>query len=78
MDFPAGPVVKNPPANAGDMGSTSGPGRSHMSQGNKAQQSHNYRAHILKSSSSNYGAHTPQPLKPGNPRAHVAQEKPPQ
>ena len=30
MDFPGGTVVKNPPANAGDTGSTPGPGRSHM------------------------------------------------
>ena len=29
-DFPGGTVVKNPPANAGDMSSISGPGRSHM------------------------------------------------
>ena len=29
-DFPGGPVVKNPPANAGDMGSISSLGRSHM------------------------------------------------
>ena len=28
MDFPGGPVVKNPPANAGDTGSISGLGRS--------------------------------------------------
>ena len=28
--FPIGAVVKNPPANAGDMGSSPGPGRSHM------------------------------------------------
>ena len=27
---PGGTVVKNPPANAGDMGSSPGPGRSHM------------------------------------------------
>ena len=33
-DFPGGAVVKNPPANAGDMGSIPGPGRSHMPQGN--------------------------------------------
>ena len=31
-DFPGGTVVKNPPANAGDMGSIPGPGRSHMSE----------------------------------------------
>ena len=27
-------VVKNPPANAGDMGSSPGPGRSHMPRSN--------------------------------------------
>ena len=32
--FPGGAVVKNPPANAGDMGSSPGPGRSHMLQSN--------------------------------------------
>ena len=34
MDFPGGTVVKNPPANAGDRGSSPGPGRSHMPQTN--------------------------------------------
>ena len=29
-EFPGGPVVKNPPANAGVMGPIHGPGRSHM------------------------------------------------
>ena len=29
-DFSGGPVVKNPPANAGNMGSIPGPGRSLM------------------------------------------------
>ena len=29
-DFPGGPVVKNPPANAGDTGWIPGPERSHM------------------------------------------------
>ena len=29
-NFPDGPVVKNPPANAGDTGSVPGPGGSHM------------------------------------------------
>ena len=33
-DFPGGAVVKNPPASAGDMGSSPGPGRSHMPQSN--------------------------------------------
>ena len=31
-DFPGGAVVKNLPANAGDTGSSPGPGRSHMLQ----------------------------------------------
>ena len=30
MNFPGGPVVRNLPANAGDMGLVPGPGRSHM------------------------------------------------
>ena len=33
-DFPGGAVVKNPPANSGDMGSSLGPGRSHMPRSN--------------------------------------------
>ena len=33
-DFPGGAVVKNPPANTGDMGSSPGLGRSHMLQSN--------------------------------------------
>ena len=31
-DFPGGAVVKNLPTNAGDTGSSPGPGRSHMPQ----------------------------------------------
>ena len=33
-DFSGGTVVKTPPANAGDMGSSPSPGRSHMLQSN--------------------------------------------
>ena len=32
--FPGGAVVKNPPANAGDMGSSPGLGRSHLLRSN--------------------------------------------
>ena len=32
--FPGGTVVKNPPAGAGDMGSSLGLGRSHMPRSN--------------------------------------------
>ena len=35
--FPGGAVVRNPPANAGDMGSSPGPGRSHMPWSNSAR-----------------------------------------
>ena len=37
MGFPGGVVVKNQPANAGDMGSSRGLGRSHMLQSNWAR-----------------------------------------
>ena len=30
QDFPVGPMTKNPPASAGEMGSFPGPGRFHM------------------------------------------------
>ena len=33
-DFPGGAVVKNPPVNAGDTGSSPGPGRSHTLRSN--------------------------------------------
>ena len=32
--FPGGADVKNPPANAGDVDSSPGPGRSHMQRSN--------------------------------------------
>ena len=34
QDFPGGAVVKNPPVNAGDTGSSPGPGSSHMPRSN--------------------------------------------
>ena len=36
--FPGGTVVMNLPANAGDTGSSPGPGRSHMPQSNQARE----------------------------------------
>ena len=36
LDLSIDPVVKNPPANAGDMGLIPGPGRSHMPRSNEA------------------------------------------
>ena len=38
LGFPGGTVVKNPPANAGDTGSSPGPGRSHMPRSNWARE----------------------------------------
>ena len=40
-DFPGGTVVKNPPANAGDMGLSPVRGRSHMPRATKPVH-HNY------------------------------------
>ena len=57
-DFPGGAVVKNPPANAGDTGSSPGPGRFHMPRSNWA------RAPQLLSLCSR--AHAPQLLKPAH------------
>ena len=34
MNFPGGPVLKNPPTNAGDTDLTPGPAGCHMPQGN--------------------------------------------
>ena len=36
MGFPCGSVVKNPPSNTGDTGSTPDSGRCHMPRSNKA------------------------------------------
>ena len=38
LGFPGGAVVENPPANAGDTGSSPGLGRSHMPRSNKAHE----------------------------------------
>ena len=65
--FPGGPVVKNPPANAGDMGSIPGSGRSHVMQGNWARV-----PQVLSLCS---GAHKSQLLKPTHPRAHAPQQE---
>ena len=75
-DFSGGKVVKNQPANAGDMGLSPGPGRSHMPQSNLA------RAPQLLSL--RYTAREPQLLSPHatttearTPKAHAPQHKKP-
>ena len=57
MGFPGGPVVKNLPANVGDMGSIPGPERPFMPWGTKPV-SRNY-------------THEPQLLKPVGPRVQA-------
>ena len=46
-DFPGGPVVKNPPVNAGDTDSTPGLGRPHIRRTATKPSSWNYWAHAL-------------------------------
>ena len=72
--FPGGTMVKNLPANAGDTGSSPGPGRSHMPWSNKA--------HAPQLLSLRFRAREPQLLKPAclepvlhNKRSH-RNEKP--
>ena len=69
-------MVKNPPANAGDMGSSPGLGRSHMLQSNEAL--------VLQLLSLCSRAREPQLLSPcvttteaGAPRAHAPQQEKP-
>ena len=62
-DFPGGAVVENPPANAGDTGSSPGPGR-HICRGATKPLHHSYWACALDPASHNYWAHMPQLLKP--------------
>ena len=76
-DLTGGTLVKNPPANAGDVGSSPSQGRSHMPRSNEARASQLLSLHSR--------AHEPQLLGPCAtttesrvPRAHAPQqEKPP-
>ena len=62
-DFPGGTVVKNPPANAGDMGSS--PVREDPTCSRTAKPvGHNCWACALEPTSHNYWARVPQLLKP--------------
>ena len=67
MGFLGGSVVKNLPANTGDMGSIPGPGRSHMLQRNKAQ--------ALKLLNLCSGTQELQLLKSMCPRVHAPNEE---
>ena len=74
-DLPGGAVVKNPPANAGDMGLIPDLGRSHMPQSNQAR-----APQLLKPTHPR--AHVPQLLSPcaatteaRMPRARASQRR---
>ena len=49
VDLPSGPVVKSPPANAGDIGSIPGPGRLvlQLSPRTATTETHVHRTHAL-------------------------------
>ena len=66
MDFPGGPVVKNPPANAGDTGLSPHLGRRHMPQGKQAR-----APQLLKPMVSR--AHAPQQENPQQREPHAPQ-----
>ena len=76
--FPGGSVVKNLPANVGDMSLIPGPGRSHMLPRATEPVHHNSWACAQEPGSCNYWDHVSQLLKPACPRVHAPQEKPPQ
>ena len=87
-DFPGGAVVKNPPANAGGMGSSPGLGRSHMPRSNQAHapqllslRSRAYEPQLLSPCATTTEAHAPrahapQEEKPPQWEAHVQQRRP--
>ena len=68
-------MVKNPPANAGDMGSSPGLGRSHMPQSNQAHvpQLLSLRATITEACVPR--AHAPQQEKPPQWEAQAPQRR---
>ena len=66
-DFPVDPVVRNPPANAGDMGSIPGQGRSHMPQSDYAR--------VPQLLSPHSRAHELQQEKPLQGKAHTLQQR---
>ena len=81
MDFPGGAVVKNLPANAGDMGLILVQ-EDPTWRGTTKSVHHNYWACALEPANHNYWAHVPQLLKPArlepvlrNKRSHC-NEKP--
>ena len=63
-DFPGGTVVENPLANAGDMGSSPGPGRTHMPQSNYAREPQLLKLRATTTEAREPRARAPQQEKP--------------
>ena len=74
-DFPGGAVVKNPPANAGDMGSSPGPGRPHMPWSNKAHVPQLLSPRAATTEARAPRARAPQQEKPPQWEAHALQQR---
>ena len=77
-DFPCGTVDKNLPANAGDTGSISCPGRFHMPRATKPVP-HSCWGHAPEPTSPEYWAHVLQQCSPRLPqleKAHGQQQRP--
>ena len=74
-DFPGGVVVKNPPANAGDMGLIPGPGRFHMPRSNYARAPQLLSPHAATAEARAPRAHAPQQEKPPWWEAHAPQQR---
>ena len=68
-------MVKNLPANAGDTGSSPGPGRSHMPGSNKARAPQLLSPHATTTEACVPRAHAPQQEKPPQQEARAPQRR---
>ena len=68
-------MVKNPPANAGDMGSIPGPGRSHIPRSNLAHAPQLLRPHATTTEARAPRARALQQQKPPQWEAHAQQRR---
>ena len=74
-DFPGCTEAKNPPANAGDMGLSPGPGRFHMPRSNWAHAPPLLRPRATTTEARAPRAHAPQQEKPWQWEAHAPQRR---
>ena len=73
LDFPGDPVVKNPSANAENIDSIPGPGRSHMPRSTQAQEPQLLSPCAATTKASSPRARAPQQEKPLPWEAHALQ-----